>query len=236
MKTIDDKNFIEKIWLQKCGDNLYIIKKSNKKQGKIALFKCYFKRFPNNYLYCQKSNIIEGNVVNYLKDVGEILHLKNGENFKITYFFRRKKRSWYKGYFLNPYYKCICRKDQLLEGKISNPGKENYFYSKIWPQNCGDYLKILDKLKNNRFLVYSIKYKNKFIARKDLIQEGHVFNTIIEEREIGKIYPQNSQDSIRILKKNICFRKRYIFMGRRIFKISLCYKKNFTTYKRRKNL
>ena len=55
--------FINKIWLQNCGDSLKILGKSDKKQGSHYFYKCEFQKYPCQIL-AQKDNFIRGLVVN----------------------------------------------------------------------------------------------------------------------------------------------------------------------------
>ena len=78
--------------------------------------------------------------------------------------------------------------------------------NKIFPQR-GDSLKVLSKLnkKYNEKYLYEcefIKYPCKIELIKSRILEGNVVNPLIEENEfVGKIYPQNCGDSLRVLRK-----------------------------------
>ena len=62
----------------------------------------------------------------------------------------------YKCEFIKYPYQCLCSKQKIQQGCILNPQIEQIeFINKIWPQNCGDSLKIIEKTnikKNNGFL------------------------------------------------------------------------------------
>lgn len=60
---IEQVEFIDKIWHQNCGDDLKIIKKSDKKLGKYSLFECKFLQYPYQIL-ALKDKIIKGAVDN----------------------------------------------------------------------------------------------------------------------------------------------------------------------------
>lgn len=59
---IEQVEFIDKIWPQKCGYNLKIIKKSNLKNNNTYLWECEFVEYPYKKLYVKKKNILDGNV------------------------------------------------------------------------------------------------------------------------------------------------------------------------------
>ena len=71
---------------------------------------------------------------------------------------------------------------ELLENKkiekrnLQEEERENIFINKIYKQNCGDFLKILNKDKNNYYLCEFEIYPFKIKARKDHILKGNVCN------------------------------------------------------------
>ena len=63
----EEENFIMKIYPQKCGDSLKIIRKTNEQSlSKNYLYECEFIEYPFK-LKTQKINILKGNVINYNK-------------------------------------------------------------------------------------------------------------------------------------------------------------------------
>lgn len=116
---------------------------------------------------------------------------------------------FYKCSFQN--YPCVvhCLKRNILEGSVLNPQIEQVeFLQKEWPQNCGDSLKIIGKIwdeksKRWNFNIEFIKYPyKKNNVRKSAIIKGQILNPQIEIEEfINKIWLQNCGDSLKILKK-----------------------------------
>ena len=114
----------------------------------------------------------------------------------------------YKCEFIKYPYQCLCSKQKIQQGCILNPQIEQIeFINKIWPQNCGDSLKIIEKTnikKNNGFLFRCkfIKYPYEVLVLKDYILKGAVNNPEIENQTfIGKKFPQNCGDSLVVLEK-----------------------------------
>ena len=61
---MNDEDFVGKIWLQKCGDSLFVIEKSNKQnKDKKYLFYCQFQKYPFEGFYT-KQNILNGSILN----------------------------------------------------------------------------------------------------------------------------------------------------------------------------
>ena len=110
----------------------------------------------------------------------------------------------YRCQFQKYFYEVFVRKGHILNGSIINPQIEKVeFIDKIWPQKCGDSLKIISKYeKGDYWNVEFINYPYKLIARKIFIKEGTVLNPEIENQTfIGKEFPQNCGDSLVVLEK-----------------------------------
>lgn len=60
---IEEENFINKIWLQSCGDSLKILNKTNKKSGTCFYWECEFIKYPCKIL-ALKDKIVSGKVFN----------------------------------------------------------------------------------------------------------------------------------------------------------------------------
>ena len=79
-------------------------------------------------------------------------------------------------------YKLLAFKDKIIKGSVNNPQIEQVeFIDKIWPQNCGDDLKIIrksNKLSNRKYLweCEFIKYPHKCLASKENILSKKVEN------------------------------------------------------------
>ena len=213
---IDDKDFIGKEFPQKCGDSLLVLEKSNKKQNTNYLYKCKFIKY-SYQCFVRKSMVINGSVVNplieenefigkeFLQNCGDILKVIKKSNEKIN------SISLFECEFQKYPYKCLCSKQKILSKNILNPLiEENEFIGKIFPQNCGDDLKVIKKTdkknsSNHKFLFECEfqKYPYKLLAEKGNILKGTVLNPEIENQEfIGKIFPQNCGDSLKVLRKS----------------------------------
>lgn len=96
----------------------------------------------------------------------------------------------------HPYFKCLslkynnivyALKTNILQGKVLNPKIEQIeFWDKIWSQNCGDSLRVLEKdislYKKGSSAFYIcefIKYPSKVSARKGEIVSGQVDNSAL---------------------------------------------------------
>ena len=86
--------------------------------------------------------------------------------------------------------------------------EDSIFIENIWPQNCGDSLKIIKKTEQKKGTSYLwecefIKYPFKVFVLKSSVLRGKVLNPQIEQVEfIDKIWPQNYGESLRIIKKS----------------------------------
>lgn len=110
----------------------------------------------------------------------------------------------YKAVFVKYPYEVICYKKHILNGSVVNPEIEKAeFINKIWQQNCGDSLKILQKSeKKDYWKCTFLKYPCEVKAQKTNIIKGAVLNPKIEENEfIGKEYLQNCGDTLIVLEK-----------------------------------
>ena len=119
-----------------------------------------------------------------------------------------RKRTYYIIEFKKYPFKTLASKQKILKGSVNNPLIEKYeFEEKIWPQNCGDDLRILKKIGTiNHSLIYEcefIKYPYSLKASKQKIKLGSINNPRIEIEEfVDKIWPQNCGDSLKILEKS----------------------------------
>ena len=111
-------------------------------------------------------------------------------------------------YFKKYFYEVLKTKDEILKGKVSNPLiEENEFIGCIFPQNCGDSLKVLKKTEqkiggNFLYECEFQKYYYKCLALKGNILKRKINNPEIENQTfIGKIFQQNCGDSLKVIKK-----------------------------------
>lgn len=101
----------------------------------------------------------------------------------------------------------LVAKCQILRRSVINPQiEQKEFLDKIWPQNCGDSLKIIEKIvrkgKVTLFKCEFIKYPFEIYTYKDSILKGQVQNPNIEQFEfIGKEFKQNCGDSLKVIEK-----------------------------------
>ena len=88
-----------------------------------------------------------------------------------------------------------------------NPFIEKYeFLNCTFLQNCGDTLKVLEKLPKGRGSTFKCEfqtYKCILLADKKEILLGHVKNPEIENQTfIGKVFKQFCNDSLKVIRKN----------------------------------
>lgn len=105
--------------------------------------------------------------------------------------------------FVKYYYKVIVSKGEIVRGKVLNPLIIKVeFFDKIWPQNCGDSLKIISGDGKGKYFAEFIKYPYKVLVKRNIIEQGLVLNPCIEEEEfIGKEFLQNCGYKLKVLKK-----------------------------------
>ena len=203
---MQEENFINNIFHQKCNDDLLVLEKTKTKNkyGNVY-FKCKFLKYSCEIL-ALKNNIIEGSVNNPQIEQVEFIdkiHLQNcGDSLKII-----KKSDLKNGYweceFQKYPYKCLASKSNIIKGTVLNPQIEQVeFVNKIWPQLQNESLKILNKEKGDYWKCEFLKYP--FIGNfsKRSILKGQCLNPQIEQVEfIDKIWPQNCGDDLKIVKK-----------------------------------
>jgi len=185
---VEIEEFINKIWPQHCGDSLKIIEKSKKADNKGEyLWECEFIKYPYKIL-TYKNKILKGCVNNPLIEENEFIgqeFLQHcGDILKVIKKTDKKQNniSLYECEFIKYPCKIYVRKSHIKEGIIINPQIEiEEFQNKIWPQHCGDSLRIIKKLnkkQNNNYLweCEFIEYPCKIISSKGEIQNGKVNN------------------------------------------------------------
>jgi hypothetical protein len=133
----------------------------------------------------------------------------------------------YKGIFKKYPCEVIFNKGNLLKGQVNNPQiEQKEFVEKLWPQNCGDILKVTNETNGilgayKKWKCISQKYGNEIWAYKNHIINGKVNNPLIEEKEfIGKVYTQSCNghfSKLKVLRKseekeNGHFLYEYIFL------------------------
>ena len=208
MKGDKENTTIGKEFLQSCGDSLLVLD---------YIGKGYYKGIFQKYSYeivAQGSNIRRGTVINPLIEQNEFLNkiwVQNcGDSLRILGDSGKKQGTniLFEIEFIKYPYKTLAPKSKIKNGSVLNLRiEEEEFQKKIWKQNCGDSVKILNKTsqqtKEGRYL-YEIEYINlpyRELRTKGEIQGGSCLNPRIEEEFMSKIYPQNHGDSVKILKK-----------------------------------
>ena len=203
---IEQVEFVDKIWHQNCGDDLRIIKRTNKKKGNEYLWKCEFIKYPYKVLTF-KGVILKGEVNNPLIEENEFIgkeFLQHCEDIlKVLEKTNLKQGSacYYKCKFLKYPCEILAIKSKILKGVVLNPQIEQVeFINKFWPQNCGDIIKIIkksDRKTKNKISLFKcefLKYKNIIYAPKDKIERGIVLNY--------KLPWLNKENLIKYIKEN----------------------------------
>lgn len=193
-KRAEREFLIRKIWLQKCGDWIKILGKD--KKGQLV---CEFQKYPC-IRKATKKDVIEGNVKNYELEKHKKQLLKKFESWKnkkessfINKEFKqycgdflkvkkKLKNNYYECEFIKYPYKILAYINNVLRGTVNNPKIEQVeFIDKLWPQNCGDTLRIIRKsqrkINNGEYLWEAefIKYPYKIE-----VQKGHIIRGVVD--------------------------------------------------------
>lgn len=180
-------DIINKVFSQNCEDTLKVIEKTDKEVGGYPLYKCEFQKY-NCTIFAPKPSIVRGGVMNPQIEIEEFINKKwkqnCGDELEIIekVLCTEDKRTSFKCKFVNSSIEILSTKSEILKGSVTNPEIEKReFIEKIWPQNCGDTLKILrktDKSQNGRYLWEAefINYPCKVIAIKGNIIKGKILN------------------------------------------------------------
>ena len=146
------------------------------------------------------------------QNCGDSLKILNKTNIK-----RGSSYLWECEFIKYPF-KILAIKGEILRKSVLNPQIEQVeFIDKIHPQNCGDSLKILRKsnIKRGSYFLWEcefVKYSYKCLAAKNTILNGKVLNPLIEENEfIGKEFPQNCGDTLKVLSKSDKYRNTAVY-------------------------
>lgn len=196
---IEEEEFINKLWFQNCGDSLKIIQKTTQRKGTNILFECEFIKYPYK-VFATKQKIIKGEVLNPLIEenefIGKIFKQNCGDSVKVlrkTSKQTKEKRFLYEIEYLNLSYKELRTKQEIIGGFCLNPQIEEKFLSNIYPQNCGDSIKILEKT-NKKDTNGAFLYKCTFL------EYPYIFYTsdkrhILEGAIVNYNYPLNSREA-----------------------------------------
>ena len=184
---MEENIFIKGTYLQNCGDSLKIIKKTSLKKNGHYLYECEFQKYPYIILVL-KDHILRGVINNPQIEIEEFvnkIHLQNcGDSLKVISKSDKKqgKDFLWKCEFIK--YPCIifATKGNILKGNLNNPQIEQVeFIDKIWPQNCGDSLKIIKKTdlkfknKKSLFKCQFLKYPCEILALKE-----HILRKVVD--------------------------------------------------------
>ena len=144
-----NEDFIGHIFPQNCGDSLKVISKSDKKQGSNYFYRCQFQKYPCEVL-ALKTSILLNKVNNPQIEIEEFvnkIHPQNcGDSLRIIKKSDIKKNGNYlwECEFIKYPYKVFSAKTTIILKQVNNPQIEQVeFIDKIWPQNCGDSLRII---------------------------------------------------------------------------------------------
>ena len=184
---IDENDIIGKEFPQNCGDSLIVLNKSNKttNSGHTFLYKIKFLKYYHE-TFALKTEIILGRVNNpqieQVEFIDKIWPQKCGDSLKIIE--KSDKRGYWKCEFTKYPYKVEISKQNIIKGIVNNPQIEQVeFIDKIWPQNCGDSLKIIEKSKEKRlggneylWKAKFIKYPCEILVEKNKVLKGQIFN------------------------------------------------------------
>ena len=207
---MESNEYIGKIYPQKCGDDIKIIDIFKNKRNRIAYIGTFIK-----YPYQINRRLIDiqnGIVANPIKEeqefINKIWKQKEGDLKILSRNIEKSGRSiYYNCQFIGSDNIICVRKDQIKIGNVTNPQKEEDFINKIYTQNCGDSIKILEKTnqKQGTNILYKctfIKYPYEIVISKAAILSGRVTNPQIEQVEfIDKIWKQNCGDFLKVIRK-----------------------------------
>ena len=144
--------------------------------------------------------------------IGQIFPQNCGDDLKIIEILKIDNKTFYRCQFLKYPYEIIKKLDHIKRGVCNNPQIEQIeFIDKIWPQNCGDSLRILEKSdkknKNGKgeylWKVSFINYPYETFVTKYQIISGCVNNPEIDKFDfINKKFLQNCGDTLIVLNKS----------------------------------
>lgn len=215
---MEDKEFINKEFPQNCGDSLFVIEKTNlKNKNGNYLFRCCFQKYIYE-IFAGKREILKGTIVNpqieQIEFIDKLWPQNCGDTLRIIKKSDKKDNKnhhyLYKCSFLKYPYEILALKSNIIKGTIANPiiiqQEEENFCKAIWPQNCGDFLEIIEKVglidKNIYYKARFLKYPKEVVVSKDSIKKGSVFNSRIDEiRFVGFCFLQKRGDIIKVLEK-----------------------------------
>ena len=210
--TIEDKDFIGREFPQNCGDSLLVLERTNEyNPQRNVFFRCKFQKYPYEVLVT-KQRVLCGSVINpqieQVEFIDKIWPQKCGDSLKIIEKVQLKKGTPYvwRCQFIKYPYEVLVTKRNVQLGSVMNPQIEQVeFLDKIWPQKCGDSLKIIKRSEkrqgNNHFYECEfIKCPYKVLAVKKTIMLGIVYNPLTDNF-IGKTFPQNCGDSLLVIEK-----------------------------------
>ena len=183
-----DENFIGKEFPQNCGDILKVIEKTDKQyKDKSFFYRCKFIKYPYEIFVSSKNRIIEGSILNPLIEqnefIGQIFLQNCGDELQVLDKQYKGNRAYYKCQFQKYPCEVFALKSNIIKGTVNNPQIEQVeFIDKIWPQNCGDSLRIIektDKKQSGTEYLWKCKFINypcEIFAIKKNIKFGQIDN------------------------------------------------------------
>ena len=141
--------------------------------------------------------------------IGKSWPQKCGDSLFVIEKIRKDNKTLFKCEFKKYSFIVYRFKSEVVKGSVLNPLiEENEFIGQIFPQHCGDDLKVLKKSsekESNGNYFYEcefIQYPCKILARKSSFTKGLTLNPKIEEQEfVGKEFPQNCGDTLKVIRK-----------------------------------
>ena len=165
-------DIIGKEFQQNCGDTILVTEEQKIVNGK-RLYKCIFQKYPYE-VFVRKEQILKKSVWNPIIEnytfINKEFPQKCGDSLIVLEKLSIKGRNYYKCKFVKYPFEVITRKEFIINGQVLNPQIEQVeFVNKVWPQNCGDSLKVIEKtnVKKNK----DILWKCEFIISKEIVKE-----------------------------------------------------------------
>ena len=163
---------IGKNFQQNCGDTILVTEEQKIVNGK-RLYKCLFQKYPYE-VFARKEQILKQSVWNPIIEnytfINKEFPQKCGDSLIVLEKLLIKGRNNYKCKFIKYPFEVITRKEFIINGQVLNPQIEKTeFIDKIWPQNCGDFLKVIEKTNHKKNK--DILWKCEFINSKEIVEE-----------------------------------------------------------------
>ena len=161
----------------------------------------------------------------FLKDkelLDKIFYSKDNYKFKVLGKGKENNQKYLIHFFEINFYKEVYKHDILYNLVTNNEYEEKLFREKIYPQHCGDSLKILEYLGNSKYKVEFLNFPFCKEAYKKHILDGKVDNPLVSKYYISNLIFKNEKE-----------RKNYLYI-RNIYSnlLQRCYDENSFSYDR----